>query len=183
MFCKLSSKSNENCHRAAHECKHAHKRNLKLDFPITENNDTISTWRSPVVPSSRRLPRKKKKRRTKRSTVLQQSRLQRYMPSLEFSHIPFPTVARSKFLEREREFLYRFYPKKVAKKIDKYLPRSTSIIPPFLREGTRPLASRRSLVRTAIALYRGTARCFVSIHAGVRIFGVAAREKGMCARL
>jgi len=26
------------------ECKRVHKRNLRLDFSITENNDTISTW-------------------------------------------------------------------------------------------------------------------------------------------
>lgn len=122
-------------------------------------------------------PVKEKRRRTKRSTVLQQSRLQRYLPSLEFSHIPFPTVARSKFLEREREFLYGFYPRKVAKKIDKRLPRSTSIIPPFSREGTGPsLASRRSLVRTAIARNRTVFRK----HSRRRC---RERKKGMCVRL
>jgi len=141
------------------ECKRVHKRNLRLDFSITENND-FDLREASVVPSSRRLSRKNKERKDRQCF---NNRVYNGTCLVSSSLISLsPMIARSKFLEREREFLYRFYPKKVAKKIDKYLPRSTSIIPPFLQEGTRPsLASYRSLVRMAIiTLYRGIARCF-----------------------
>ena len=114
--------------------------------------------------------------------MLQQSRLQRYMPSLEFSHISFPDDrARSKFLERERESLsVRFYPKKVAKMIRQTSP-SVDVNNPSLleRRNEKTFALRVSSIarsRTAIALHR----CFVSDHAQcVRILGVAARERSI----